>query len=95
MVFGARGPCGQHVRPVAVRGLGRGSDRATVLLLSTAANPALAPRDKLETAVTGHVQVQKISVSKMPFCLPILTDSSNWLKSVKEDFVFNENEIYT
>lgn len=90
MGFGARGPCGQRVRPVAVRGLGRGSDRATVLLLSTAANPAVAPRDKLETAVTGRAQVlTEISVSKMLFCLPILTNpesSSNWLQSIKEKF---------
>jgi len=66
MGFGARGPCGQHVRPVAVRGLGRGNDRATVLLLSTAANPAVALRDKLETAVTGHVQWMAITRNGPP-----------------------------
>ena len=57
MVFGARGPCGQRVRPVAVRGLGKGNDLATVLLRNLAANLVRVPRNKLETVVTGRVQV--------------------------------------
>lgn len=61
MGSGARGLCGQRVRPVAVRGLGRENDRAIVLLLSMAANLAVVPRDKLETAVTGRVQVKNLS----------------------------------
>ena len=83
MGFGARGPCGQHVRPVAVQGLGKGNERAIVLLLNMAANLAVAPRDKLETAVTGRVQVKNISDSKMFLCLLIQTDpesSSNGLQ---------------
>ena len=71
MGFGARGPCGQRVRPVAVQGPGKGSDCATVLLLNMAANLAVAPRDKLETVVTGRVQVKNISDSKMFLCLLI------------------------
>lgn len=46
MGFGAHGPCGRRVRRVAVRGLGRGSDHAIVLLLNLAASLAVAPRDK-------------------------------------------------
>lgn len=60
MVFGARGPCGQRARPVAARGLARGSDRVTALLLNMAGNLVAAPRLKLETAVTGRVQVKNI-----------------------------------
>jgi len=74
MGFGARGPCGQRVRPVAARGLGRGNDRAIVLLLNLAGSLAVAPRDKLETAVTDRVQVKHISVSKVFLCLLIQTD---------------------
>ena len=57
MVFGVRGPCGQRVLPVAVRGLGRGRGRATALLPKMAGNPAAAPRVKLEIAVIDRVQV--------------------------------------
>lgn len=58
MVCGARGPCGQRVRPVAVRGLGRGSDPATALLHNMAASLVAAQRNKLEIVVTGLVQVK-------------------------------------
>lgn len=56
-MFGARGLCGQRVRPVAVQGLGRESDRATVLRPQMAANLAAEPRDKWETAVIDRAQV--------------------------------------
>ena len=88
MGFGARGPCGQRVRPVVVQGLGRESDRAIVLLLSLAASLAVAPRDKLETAVTGRVQVKNISVSKVLLCFLSQTDpesSCYWLQSSREN----------
>ena len=88
MGFGGRGPCGQRVRPVAVQGLGRESDRAIVLLLSLAASLAVAPRDKLETAVTGRVQVKNISVSKVRLCFLSQTDpesSCYWLQSSREN----------
>lgn len=60
MVCGARGPCGQRVRPVAARGLERGSDLATALLHNMAASLVAAQRNKLEIVVTGHVQVKNI-----------------------------------
>ena len=88
MGFGAHGPCGQRVRPVAVRGLGRGSDRAIVPLLNLAASLAVAPRDKWETAATGRVQVKNMSVLELVLFLLIHpTDpenSSNWLQSIRE-----------
>ena len=57
-MFGARGLCGQRVRPVAVQGLGRESDRVTVLHPQMAANLAAVLRDKWETAVIDRVQVK-------------------------------------
>lgn len=93
MGFGAHGPCGQRVRPVAVRELGRGSDRAIVPLLNLAASLAVAPRDKWETAATGRVQVKNMSVSALVLFLLIRrTDpesSSNWLQSIRDWDFFN------
>lgn len=60
MVCGARGPCGQRVRPVAVRVLGRGNDLAIVQLHNMAASLVAARRKKLEIAATGHVQVKNV-----------------------------------
>jgi len=66
MGFGAHGLCGQRVRPVAAQGLGRGNDRAIVQFLNLAASLAVAPRDKLETAVTGRVQWMVITRNGLP-----------------------------
>lgn len=68
MVFGARGPCGQHVRPVAVRALGRGNDLAIAQLHNMAASHVVARKKKLEIAATGRVQV-KIARNKRCVCL--------------------------
>lgn len=89
MGFGAHGLCGQPVRPVAAQGLGRGNDRAIVQLLNLAASLAVAPRDKLETAVTGRVQVKNIAVSKVLLCLLIQTDPESFANELRSSREWN------